>query len=180
MAGIIKVNQYQDFNGNTLFTSDGSGNLTTQEILYPAFHVKLSADQSVSDNTFTKVAYDHVFLDTHNGFSTSNYRYTCPTGKSGNYFIGGLVLFDGQANTILNYADIYIYKNTVIHSYQITQFNANPVRQHSHQFGVIMNLSDGDYVEIHGRGDKTTTANLAFRGDTQKEETRFFGFRLGS
>ena len=26
MAGIIKVNQYQDFNGNTLFTSDGSGN----------------------------------------------------------------------------------------------------------------------------------------------------------
>ena len=28
MAGIIKVNQYQDFNGNTLFTSDGSGNIT--------------------------------------------------------------------------------------------------------------------------------------------------------
>ena len=138
-------------------TSTGSGNITigsgvTLQSNAPAFHVKLSADQSVSDNTFTTVAYDHVFLDTHNGFSTSTYRYTCPTGKSGNYFIGGLIIFDGQANTILNYADVYIYKNTVIHSYQITQFNANPVRQHSHQFGVIMNLSDGDYVEIEIEG----------------------------
>ena len=31
MAGIIKVNQYQDFNGNTILTSDGSGNLTTMK-----------------------------------------------------------------------------------------------------------------------------------------------------
>ena len=39
MAGIIKVNQYQDFNGNTLFTSDGSGNLTAQKINHPAFNL---------------------------------------------------------------------------------------------------------------------------------------------
>ena len=55
MAGIIKVNQYQDFNGNTLFTSDGSGNLTTQKINFPAFEVYVSPDQSLSDNVNTKI-----------------------------------------------------------------------------------------------------------------------------
>ena len=28
MAGIIKVNQYQDFNGNSILTSDGAGTVT--------------------------------------------------------------------------------------------------------------------------------------------------------
>ena len=28
MAGILKVDQYQDFNGNNIMTSDGSGNIT--------------------------------------------------------------------------------------------------------------------------------------------------------
>ena len=62
MAGIIKVNQYQDFNGNTLFTSDGSGNLTTQEIMYPAFEAHLSSSQSLTDNTAAKVQFDNEIL----------------------------------------------------------------------------------------------------------------------
>ena len=28
MAGILKVDQYQDFNGNNIMTSDGAGNVT--------------------------------------------------------------------------------------------------------------------------------------------------------
>ena len=60
MAGIIKVNQYQDFNGNTLFTSDGNGNLTTMKTNYPAFEARLSADQSVADAVITKGEFDKV------------------------------------------------------------------------------------------------------------------------
>ena len=181
MASIIKANQLQDFGGNSILTSDGAGNVTVNAQGLqntPAFSVSLSADQSISDNVFTVVAYNNVILDTDNGFSTSTYRYTCPSGKGGQYFIGGLVIFNTSANSVLNYADLYIYKNTVIHSYQITQFNSNPVKQHSHQFGVIMNLSDGDYVEIQGRADRTVAGTLNFRGDTAKEETRFFGYKL--
>ena len=37
MASIIKANQLQDFGGNSILTSDGAGNLTTQKINYPAF-----------------------------------------------------------------------------------------------------------------------------------------------
>ena len=62
MAGIIKVNQYQDFNGNTLFTSDGSGNLTTQEILYPAFDANLSDNQELTNGVATKLNFDEEKL----------------------------------------------------------------------------------------------------------------------
>ena len=37
MSSILKVNTIQDGGGNAIITSDGSGNLTTQQILYPAF-----------------------------------------------------------------------------------------------------------------------------------------------
>ena len=47
MASIIKANQLQDFGGNSILTSDGAGNLTTQKINYPAFEAYLS-DQTVS------------------------------------------------------------------------------------------------------------------------------------
>ena len=180
---------------NTIDTVSGTTNLTigstnTSTITmpngalsgqnYPAFHVKLNADQNISDNVWTVVAYDTVILDTDNGFSTSTYRYTCPSGKSGKYFIGGTIVNNTAANSVLNYSDMYIYKNTAIHSYQITQLNSNPGRQISHQFGTFMNLSDGDYVEIQGRSDRTTAGTLNFRGDSAREETKLYGFRIGA
>ena len=55
MAGIIKVNQYQDFNGNSIMTSDGSGNLTTLKTNYPAFEAYVSSSQNLSDAAETKV-----------------------------------------------------------------------------------------------------------------------------
>ena len=41
MASIIKANQLQDFGGNSILTSDGAGNLTTQKTNYPAFEAYL-------------------------------------------------------------------------------------------------------------------------------------------
>ena len=68
MAGIIKVNQYQDFNGNTLFTSDGNGNLTTMKTNYPAFLIRPTSAQSFANDTYTKVAFDTAVIDTDSGF----------------------------------------------------------------------------------------------------------------
>ena len=63
MSSILKVDQLQDSGGNALITSDGSGNITTQKLLYPAFEAYLSADQSVSSDTDTKVqANTEIFL----------------------------------------------------------------------------------------------------------------------
>ena len=100
MAGIIKVNQYQDFNGNTLFTSDGNGNLTTQKILYPAFEANLSANQSIADNTTVKVEFDREVFDTDNCYDNStNYRFT-PT-KAGKYFVYSRLQLDAKRDAEL-------------------------------------------------------------------------------
>ena len=89
MAGIIKVNQYQDFNGNTLFTSDGNGNLTTQNINYPSFLVNstVTTNQSVSSGTATKVTFDRVDHDTDSGWDSSNNKWVVPSNKAGRYMI---------------------------------------------------------------------------------------------
>ena len=89
MAGIIKVNQYQDFNGNTLFTSDGSGNLTTQNFMKPAFHAYMSSNQDLSNNTATKLQVDTEDFDTDNMYdSSTNYRFTPIV--AGKYYVYGL------------------------------------------------------------------------------------------
>ena len=56
MAGIIKVNQYQDFNGNTILTSDGSGNLTTMKANNPSFFAYVSGSQTLSNSPFVITA----------------------------------------------------------------------------------------------------------------------------
>ena len=51
MAGILKVDQYQDFNGNNIMTSDGSGNITVNAAALkntPSFQVKKTSTQSIS------------------------------------------------------------------------------------------------------------------------------------
>ena len=51
MAGILKVDKYQDFNGNDIMTSDGAGNITINNTALkntPAFSAYLSASQSFS------------------------------------------------------------------------------------------------------------------------------------
>ena len=56
MSSILKVDQLQDSGGNAIITSDGSGNLTTQNILTPAFLVR-RRNASVgpqTDNTYFK------------------------------------------------------------------------------------------------------------------------------
>ena len=89
MTSIVKVNQIQDGGGNAIITSDGSGNITTQNVLAntPAFIAYNSADQSISNTTYTVYQYNTKVLDTDNAFNTSTYTYTVPS--AGKYVIGG-------------------------------------------------------------------------------------------
>ena len=95
MAGIIKVNQYQDFNGNTLFTSDGSGNLTTQKISKPYFYAYLTAVQSIANTTYTKANLDAVLWNQGSGYDTSGYKFTVPSGKAGKYLFSARMKISG-------------------------------------------------------------------------------------
>ena len=173
MAGIIKVNQYQDFNGNTLFTSDGSGNLTTQKTNYPAFRATLSSATSMSNGSTVKLDFGTEDFDTNNAYDTTNKRFTVPTGYAGKYFFKAqyaLTLGDREYATIRffkNGSNVEFTENlqSISSSGNLTTYMAN---------STIMDLAVGDYVEIYGRQDSggTLTANTA--------RSEFCGMRIGS
>src|SRR5210317_1842477 len=97
MSSIIKVNTFQDANGNALFSSDGSGNITGNNLLTPAFQAKMSGNQSISDNVYTKVEFDTEDYDTNSMYDTSTYRFTPTT--AGKYYVYTYASLSGEANS---------------------------------------------------------------------------------
>ena len=176
MSSIIKVNTFQDANGNALFSSDGSGNVTTSASGMqntPYFHAKITTETSMSQNTWTKVGYDTVVTDSDSAFSTANNRFTVPTGKGGKYFLTWswriAQLHDGQR------IDTVIYKNGSFVNYTLYQdIHAWTSVRTIHQ-SVIMDLSATDYIEVWGRQNEGSTQNTSSGSDSS---TFFQGYKL--
>ena len=170
MAGIIKVNQYQDFNGNTLFTSDGNGNLTTMKTNYPAFQVYLSSTQSISSNTTTKVQFDTEDYDTNNCYDNStNYRFT-PT-VAGKYFVYLQTRF--QVFSALSNIQTLIYKN----GSNVSMFSGND--------NFLPTLQTNKVIDMNGTTDYLEGFIYQNSGSSQdatgSDRTTFFGaYRIGS
>jgi hypothetical protein len=180
MASIIKANQLQDFGGNSILTSDGAGNLTTQKINYPAFQVYLSADQTVTDSTHTKIQFDTVTLDTSSNWDSTNYRWL-PT-VAGKYFIYGQIYATGSTSTVIR-GVTQLYKNTtVVVSEQEWGSISSPGSVRSPSFNVIQELNGtSDYIEMTGFIDVTSgTPRLDTDGDGIQLRNYFGAYRIGS
>ena len=176
MAGIIKVNQYQDFNGNTLFTSDGNGNLTTQKTNYPAFEAYLSADQTVTDNVATKAEIDTEVFDTDNCYDVGLYRFT--PNVSGKYFVYGGIRMQSSSGGALAAVYTKIYKNGSAYRQSL----ADPVDNQGNSFSptvsatMIMNGTT-DYVELWGFNNVTGGTP---RFESNEQAVYFGAYRIGS
>ncbi len=179
MAGILKVDQYQDFNGNTIMTSDGAGNLTLNNAALkatPAFEANLSSEQSASNDTYTKMDFDEEVFDTDGAFDhTTNQRFTVPSGKAGKYHIYSNVVLGGSANDSLIDAKHLIYKNGSVYSRTIYHSGNNKQRYVQMSVASTMDLAVGDYVEIYAQVN-LSTGSVEFRA--QNREATFGGFRI--
>ena len=182
MAGIIKVNQDQDFNGNTILTSDGSGNLTTQKTNFPAWFINLSADQTgVTDNVATKVQFNSVEIDTDNMYdNTTNYRITIPSGKAGKYYVQAQVFGDEGSASNVDRILTYLQKNGDTFAFAFFDFRSNPVRKATVNCSAIIDCAAGDYLEVLGFVDSVNSAGVNFKGDSVSRESWFQGYRIGS
>tara|TARA_R100001509_G_scaffold161455_1_gene130731 strand:- start:29 stop:550 length:522 start_codon:yes stop_codon:yes gene_type:complete len=173
MAGIIKVNQYQDFNGNTLFTSDGNGNLTTQEIMYPAFQANMSgnsSNQTISNTTETVLNFVTEEFDTDNAYDTTNKRFNPQV--SGKYYIYASARWADTADWDASY--IKIRKNG---STQILAIWWRNEFVEGNYIGAMVDMNgSSDYVDIvvyQGSG-----SNKSIEDDLGNNI--FGGYRIGS
>jgi len=129
-------------------TVTGAGGVNT-----PSFFAYLgTADQSISDNTWTKVAVNNEVVDTGNMYDTSTYRFT-PT-EAGTYYVYGAI-FALQNNMYA--AGCAIYKNGSFYTLGRDNVYSNTRAEVTCTASghVVMNGST-DYVELYGHVDVTS------------------------
>ena len=175
MAGILKVDQYQDFNGNNIMTSDGSGNLTLNNAALkntPSFLAYKTSNQTISNDTFTKITFDAEQLDSDTKYDTSNSRFT-PT-VAGYYFIGAIWRYDTA--TDFDNGRFVLYRNgSSIIQTSIVNNQANGTT-----FSAIIYSDADDYFEMYGRqnsgGNVTINGGSTYLSDST--QAQFFGYKL--
>jgi len=125
----------------------------------PAFSVFLTSSQTLTTNTWTKLSLSDEQWDTDSAFdSTTNYRFTVPSGEGGKY----LFTYGGGTETLSSTAvsQVAIYKNgsffdsTIARSYPNHSTGGYPHKS------IVLNLSVGDYMELYGQHTKGSDCNF--------------------
>jgi hypothetical protein len=167
----------------TITNSAGSGNITigsgvTLLSNTPAFEAYSTADQTISDDVYTKVQFDTERFDTDNCYdNTTNYRFT-PT-VAGKYFIYAFARLASTSSTGVEQADIGIYKNGSQVLNSGNNFDANDIKQHTAVInGVITFNGSSDYLEIFARIN--VIAGTPTIQDFNEKNVIFGAYRIGA
>ena len=140
----------------------------------PSFIATKTSNQTgVSDNTFTKVTWDNVVNDSNGGFSTSDNRYTVPSGQGGIYQIS-FTNYMGGASASFNYHQTRLYKNGSHLSPYSIEYNDDGFNTEAYNpcMSLCVSLAAGDYIEVYGRLD-VNSGDVTIAG-----ENVFTGFKL--
>ena len=144
-----------DGNASEFLQTDGSGTLTWAAAggNSPAFEAINDTNQSMSNNTYTKVTFGTENLDTDSCFASS--RFTPTT--AGKYFVYSTLTIQGGTNVGIA-GHIQIRKNggSVFLS-QTNVYSNNDMNIFSVSASSILTLNgSSDYVEIYGLGENSS------------------------
>ena len=151
----------------------------------PAFAAYLAtdSDQSISDSTTTKIQFEAERFDTAGAYDTSNYRFTCPSGQAGKYYIVVKAKCgSSQQNDIVG-VFIHIYKNgSSYHSVGYTgagfiSGTKYPILGMGVLCSSVLELAEGDYIEGYGY-IKTNGAGTPKFQEGDDASTYMEGFKL--
>ncbi len=199
MTSIIKVDTIQDTAGNNIInensntiTIGASGDTTNivgtlqnngaavGGVNTPAVMAYSNSNQTVSDNTLTKVEFDAEEYDTDSAFDTSTYRFTVPSGKAGKYFIhASIYLYGNNNDEKLKGFDIYKNGASVRRTENFSQFSTGNGSGGNSTNTAVLDLAESDYIEIYGKVDVNSgTANIYGASGTASRYTVLHIFKL--
>ena len=180
MASQIKVNEIIKQSGSSISIGESGDTINLAGSAYaaggtntPRFLATMSGNQSLSDNSTTKVAFNTESIDSDSAYDTSSYRFTVPSGKAGVYYIYAKPDVAADSATDLRILRIYIYLNGSQYSPATYELDArdNYLKGGAFMAGSLMDLSVGDYVEAYvnfdtssGSGFAITTSYSVFGG----------------
>ena len=122
-------------------------------------YVYLSANQSITAGTETKINFDTVVYDVQNEYDTTNYRFTA--NEAGIYVITASIVFDVAASGNRLRGFLKVNGNYKL----ITGYTTADDYYHHITFGKVLRLNAGDYVEIfakNGTADDTITSSSEY------------------
>ena len=150
-------------------TITGAGESNT-----PAFYVGKTSNQSVSDNTKTKVTWNEAY-DTDSAFASD--KFTVPSGKAGKYNFYIHVTLSTTGSFGVRNPRAYIYKNgSSLYMFQ-GAVNEQGIDSYSVTGTLSLDLSVGDYIEVYARNsiDQGSPLFLGKSGDSPYEERTWWG-----
>jgi len=129
-------------------TSTGSTGTVMVSGNMPAFSAYLGTNQSISSNTWTKLAANTKEFDTASCYdNTTNYRFT-PT-VAGYYQVTGNIYFNSSSGN--SQFQIAIYKNSSLFKYGTLVYPAGaPAASLANMTILIYMNGTTDYVELYG------------------------------
>ena len=138
----------------------------------PYFSAFINGNVGIASGTLTKMQFNGEEYDSDNAFdSTTNYRFTVPVGSAGKYLIGAQ--FEIEYVDDAQRLEIKLFKNGSedqrARNYAYSPAN---VRELFVQTSALMNLAEGDYVEVYGQHNQGSTRT------TYGQHSRFWGFKL--
>ena len=162
----------------TITNSAGSGNITigsgvTLQNNVPAFVVRKSSNQTISDYTTTKVTFDTELIDTDSAFASD--KFTVPSGAAGKYYLYTKIQQDLTDNT---HCRLGVFKNG---SEIGRTFNGEGRNDWFTTWTAAVDLAVSDYIEIYiyqnssggGQARNTRTSGSLIY-------TFFGGYRIGA
>ena len=144
----------------------------------PAFSAHLSADQSASDATWTKIQFNTEILDTNGTYDNStNYRFT--PGVTGYYLINAGVTIKADNNNTMIDNYLSLYKNGSAFGLSKQYGNSTEKSTWSpHNLNLIINVtSASDYYECFAYAD-VSSGNIKFFGDSTQQSAYFNAIRI--
>ena len=177
----IETNTIDTVSGTTNLTI-GSTNSSTITMpngkltghMYPAFLAKLSANTTIANDSYVKIACNTEVFDTDGNYdNSSNYRFTPTT--AGKYYVFGSVTFNSPTN-FLQYVNTHIYKNgSMISNTGISTYNNNHIDSAGQVSSIILDMNgSSDYVELYGVGGGASTVGIVGNW------TLFGAYRIGA
>ena len=146
----------------------------------PAFFAYLTANQTVSDNTTTKLESDGELFDTDTAYDKdTNYRFTVPAGEGGKYVVTSQISYI-NGNNVGQKTKTMIYVNGVEKAFSYDQVGASGAYKNDTILlcQTILVLSATDYVEAYGLYDLTSSGTPGFGGNSSSMSSYFSAFKL--